>query len=175
MKSFQKTIIDELAKSTQKERFAKIVRRRIKEKRKIRKRHRRNIKKCRDFKKQINKRTRRKIRKRRELKKSIKRNHDFKKIRSPRLDLNTTNRTHRSRSENFLFIKSLDERTRKFFSKSSKNLENRQSRNIETINNNRHRFNKSIFRSFKNHRIFNLQNKKRIKQNNEITNSITSQ
>ena len=72
MKNFRKTIIDEFAKSTQREKFAKIVQRRIEKKQKNRKRRENKIKKRRDFRTQISKKTRRKTRKRCEFKKSIK-------------------------------------------------------------------------------------------------------
>ena len=59
------------------------------------------------------------------------------------------NKTHKNKNEIFLFVKNFDERTRNFFSKNSINLENRQSRNIGTISNNRYKLNKIIFRFFK--------------------------
>ena len=73
---------------------------------------RRKIKKRRDFKKPINKKTRQKIKK----------NRDLKKIQNRRFNLNMTNKTHKSRNENLVFIKRFDERTRKFFRKVRKIL-----------------------------------------------------
>ena len=66
--------------------------------------------------------------------------------------------------------KKRDEEARKFFSKNSKIFDNRQNRNIETINNNRYKFNKIIFCRFENYKIYKIN--ERIKQSNEITNFI---
>ena len=57
-------------------------------------------------------------------------NHDFKEIGNRRLDLNTTNRTHKNKSEIFLLVKSSDERTQNFFRKIRKILKNIK---IETL------------------------------------------